>query len=205
MIADFLLNIIGNITTIIEKYNYMVIFFFMTIESSFVPFPSEIVMIPAGYLASQGKVSFTLSLLAGILGSIAGALINYQIAKTIGLKTLKKYGQFFLIPPKKLEKILLFFKKHGSISTFTGRLIPGIRQYISFPAGLANMSLKKFIFFTSLGSGLWTLTLIIIGFMFEQNEALIKNHLKIVTISSIIISLLLIIIYITLHKAINNK
>ena len=87
---DLIFNILGNITYIIAQYNYIIIFLLMTVESSFIPFPSEIVMIPAGYLVSKGKLSFTYSLLSGILGSIAGALINYHIARTAGSKLLYK-------------------------------------------------------------------------------------------------------------------
>ena len=176
----------------------------MAVESSVIPFPSELVMIPAGYLIYKGKLSFMYALLSGILGSVAGALVNYYLARTIGYKMLYKYGKFFLIPPHKLEKIEKFFFKHGAISTFSGRLIPGVRQYISFPAGLASMSLKKFIFYTSLGSAIWVLVLVILGLICGNNELLIKENLKLVTLI-IITSLSIMIIIYSLYNKRRNK
>lgn len=197
---NFILDILGNITQIIEHYSYIIIFLFMAIESSFIPFPSELVMIPAGYLIAKGKLSFSYALLSGILGSIAGALVNYHLARTIGSKLLYKYGKFFFISSEKLTKIEKFFSSHGSISTFSGRLIPGIRQYISFPAGLASMCQKRFIFFTCLGSAIWVAILIIVGVICGNNEELIKSNLRIITITTIALVSLLISFYAIYHK-----
>ena len=192
---DFIFNILGDITQIIEDYNYLIIFLLMAVESSFVPFPSEIIMIPAGYLVSKGKLSFSLSLLAGILGSVAGALVNYHLAKSLGYKILLKYGRFVLIPEQRLEQIRDFFQRHGAISTFSGRLIPGIRQYISIPAGLSNMCLKRFMFFTSLGSGIWVLILIIVGLIGGNNEVFIKDNLRLITLLTLSSLVILFFIY----------
>ncbi len=136
----------------------------MGLESSFFPFPSEVVMIPAGYLIKKEMFSFFLVVLMGVLGSLAGALLNYYLAYTLGRNFLLRYGKFVFFPPKNLEKMEIFFKKHGEISTFLGRLIPGVRQYISLPAGLAKMNLYKFCFFSALGALVWILILVLFGY-----------------------------------------
>jgi membrane protein DedA with SNARE-associated domain len=201
---DTIEYILGNITQIIEKYNYLIIFLLMTIESSFIPFPSEIVMIPAGYLVAKGTLSLSLSIISGVSGSIVGALINYQIAKLLGYKLLHKYGKYFLLPPKSLNKIQDFFTNHGVISTFSGRLIPGVRQYISFPAGLVNMPLKKFIFFTALGSMIWVVILVLLGVIFHNNQLLIAHNLKLITLIILVLILILVIFYIVKLKKFNK-
>ena len=167
---------------LIFDWGYLGIFLLMAIESSFVPFPSEIVMIPAGYLASQGEMSLTLVLLSGLGGSMVGALINYYLALTLGRKILLKYGRYFFIKKESLWKMESYFNKHGHISTFTGRLIPGIRQLISIPAGLARMNLVEFSLFTALGAGLWALVLTLLGYFIGENQELISAYLKQITI-----------------------
>jgi len=193
--SEFIVNILGNITEIIEQYQYLIIFIFITIESSFIPFPSELVMIPAGYLVAKGKLSLTLSILAGILGSIAGAYINYFLAKKLGTKFISKYGKYFFLPEDKFEKINKFFTSHGSISTFTARLIPGLRQYISIPAGLCAMCKKRFTLYTALGSSIWMAVLVILGMMFGSNESLIKENLSNVTILTLCLVTILLLCY----------
>ena len=107
--SEFFLNILGDITAIIEQYNYLIIFVLMAVESSFIPFPSEIIMIPAGFLVAQGKLSLTLVILTGTFGALAGALINYYLAKHLGYKFLHKYGKYVLISHHNLEKMNRFF------------------------------------------------------------------------------------------------
>lgn len=149
---------------LIQKLGYPGILMFMTMESTFVPIPSELVMPQAGYLAAQGQMNFWVALVTATVGSVAGALINYGIAIKMGRPLMLKYGKYFLCPPHKFEKMERFFVSHGQISTFTGRLILGVRHFISFPAGLLRMHLWKFCLYTALGAGLWNAVLETIGF-----------------------------------------
>lgn len=147
-------EIINWIVQTVGDLGYMGIFVMMFLESSFFPFPSEVVMIPAGYLASIGQMNLFVAIAFGIAGSLAGALFNYYLAIKFGRAFLQKYGKFVLVREETLEKMENFFAKHGHISTFSGRLVPAVRQYISLPAGLARMDLFKFSLYTSLGAGI---------------------------------------------------
>jgi len=184
----------------VGSLGYTGIFIMMFLESSFFPFPSEVVMIPAGYLASKGEMSFTIALLAGVLGSLAGAVFNYFLALKFGRVFLLKYGKYFFLKDDSLDKLEKFFKKHGEISTFSGRLIPGIRQYISLPAGMAKMNLTKFSIYTTLGASIWALVLIVLGYFIGENEALIKEYLKVITISTIAIIIVIIGVYVYIKR-----
>lgn len=193
------------ITDTIFSMGYLGIFFLMMIESSFIPFPSEIVLVPAGYLASKGDMDISLILLASLLGSIAGALINYYGALYVGRKFLLRYGKYFFISEETLYKMESFFKTHGAISTFTGRLIPGIRQLISIPAGLSKMDLKVFIFYTSLGALIWSIILVALGYFIGQNQELIKEYLHQIVIITLIIVAIITLIYTFNHKRKSRK
>ena len=144
---------------LILEIGYLGITLLITIESSFIPFPSEIVIPPAAYLAQQGEMNIFLVILAGIIGSLLGALINYFLAYTLGRKVVYslvnlKIFRFLLINKEKVVKAEEYFLKYGNFSTFMGRFIPAVRQLISIPAGFSKMNLKNFILYTSLGSGI---------------------------------------------------
>jgi len=151
--VEVLNKIVTLIVAVVAKMGYPGIVFLMFLESSFFPFPSEVVIVPAGYLASQGQMN--LVIIAGVLGSILGAIFNYFIAVKFGRPVILKYGKYVGFGEGAFGRGESFFRQHGEISTFVGRLIPGIRQYISFPAGLARMNLTRFVIFTlsSQGSG----------------------------------------------------
>lgn len=181
---------------LIFDWGYVGIFCLMAIESSFIPFPSEIVLIPAGYLASKGDMSLGMIMFSGLGGSMVGAFINYYLALRLGRKILKKYGKYFFIKESALEKMDGFFEKHGHISTFTGRLIPGIRQLISIPAGLSRMNLVVFSTYTALGAGIWALILTLLGYFIGENQELIDAYLKQITISVVVLLMFLGTIYV---------
>ncbi len=142
----------------------------MTIESSFIPFPSEIVVPPAAYrAASSPDLNVFLVVLFSTIGANLGAIINYCLARTLGRVVVykfadSKFGHLCLIDREKVETAEKYFDDHGAVSTFVGRLIPAIRQLISIPAGLAKMHFGKFLLFTTLGAGVWNSVLAAAGY-----------------------------------------
>jgi membrane protein DedA with SNARE-associated domain len=185
---------------LIFDWGYLGIFLLMVVESSFIPFPSEIVLVPAGYLASQGQMSIALIMSSALAGSLIGAFINYYLALTLGRRFLEKHGHYFFISQSALEKMDNYFKSHGHISTFTGRLIPGIRQLISIPAGLSRMNIVEFSLFTSLGAGIWALILTLLGYFIGENQELINVYLKEITIVVIILLIMMGYVYYQYQK-----
>lgn len=153
----------------LDNLNYWWIILFMAIESSFIPFPSEVVMIPAAYMAAEeGKMSYLLIIFWGTIGALLGAFINYGLSYFIGRPIVYKFansrfGHMCLIDESKVMKAEAYFDKKGNISTLIGRMIPAIRQLISIPAGLAKMNIGSFILFTSLGAAIWNTILVLIG------------------------------------------
>lgn len=168
-VVMFIVNIVG-------KLGYVGIVLLMGLESSFVPFPSEVVVPPAGYLASQGQMNMVLIIISGVVGSILGSILNYWIAARFGRGFLLKYSRYFFINEEKFAKFEKFFNTHGEITTFIGRLIPVVRQYISFPAGLVRMNLTKFIIYTGLGALIWVIILAYVGYFVGNNIELVKAN-----------------------------
>lgn len=193
-------EIISFIVNLVESWGYLGIFFMMFLESSFFPFPSEVAMIPAGYLAFQGKMNIFLAFFAGTFGSLAGAVFNYYLCYFFGRSLIYKYGKFVGITDEKMSKFESFFRRHGEISTFNCRLIPGIRQYISLPAGLSKMNIFRFSLFTTLGAGIWVAILLGLGYFLGQNETLLKEKLHIITIILLFFVILTFIIYYYFYK-----
>ncbi len=184
---------------VVGDWGYCGIVVMMALESSFVPFPSEVVMIPAGYLASQGKMNFGMAIGMGVFGSWIGALVNYWMALYLGRPFLVRWGKYLFINEQNLVKVETFFRNHGEIGTFTGRLIPVVRQYISFPAGLARMNMVHFLFYTGLGAGIWVTILTWIGYAAGKNQELIKKYSHQATILALAGCALLIAVYVLLH------
>jgi membrane protein DedA with SNARE-associated domain len=149
--------------------NYWTIFLLMAIESSFIPFPSEIVVPFAAWKAAEGSLSFAGVMLASTSGAMTGAIFNYYFALWLGRPVLyrladTRWAHFLLIDRTNIEKAESYFVKHGKSSTFIGRLVPAVRQLISLPAGLARMKVGTFLFYTFLGAGIWNLILALIGY-----------------------------------------
>ena len=155
--------------------NYWTIILFMTIESSFIPFPSEVVVPPAAWLAANGENGLNMIgvVIAATIGADLGAIINYALARFLGRPVVyafarSKFGHICLINEQKVMNAENFFERHGIASTFFGRLVPAIRQLISIPAGLAKMNFGKFIVFTTLGAGAWNAVLATIGYSLSK-------------------------------------
>lgn len=214
--TDIIADQITNFVVYAKVWGFVLIIIFMTVESSFIPFPSEVVMIPAGFLAYRGELStgvpwldLVLAVIAGLIGSLLGAYINYYLSMWLGRPILHKYGKYFFLKEDTLNRAEEIFRKYGDIATFVCRLLPAIRQLISIPAGLAKMPLGKFTFFTALGAGIWTLILALVGWylahlsgdmtykeMVHMGERMIKDHY----IWMILGLALAVGLYIALHK-----
>jgi membrane protein DedA with SNARE-associated domain len=184
----------------IGAMGYPGIFLLMAMESSVIPIPSELVMPPAGYLAQQGKMNMWLAILCGTVGSLAGAYANYFAAHYLGRPLLLKYGKYVWITEQKFAKVETFFRSHGEISTFIGRLLPVIRHLISLPAGLAGMNHLKFSLYTLVGAGIWCTVLTLIGYIIGKEQALIMKYSHQAVIGVVLFSAILVAVYVWRHK-----
>lgn len=162
----------------VNNASYLFVFIFMVIESSFIPFPSEVVVPPAAYLAVQkGDMNLFVIVLVATAGALCGALVNYVLSLVIGRPIVyafadSRLGHACLINRAKVEKAEAYFDRHGAISTFIGRLIPAVRQLISIPAGIARMNIWAFCLYTSLGALLWNGILAFLGWWLAQHVSL---------------------------------
>ena len=159
----------------------------MAVESSFIPFPSEVVMVPAGFLAARGELlhgsaalALALAIAVGVAGSLAGAYANYYLALRLGRPFLEKYGKYFFVKPEPLARACAVFNRYGAVTTFVCRLVPVIRQLISIPAGISKMPLGSFTAFTGLGAGIWTAILAFVGYGLGKSAGDI-TYLELVT------------------------
>ncbi|MFV0470756.1 MAG: DedA family protein [Paludibacteraceae bacterium] len=178
--------------------NYASITALMTVESSFIPFPSELVVPPAAYVASkpESKLNLFLVVIFATLGSLLGAYINYFLALWLGRPIVhkladSKWGKIMLLSSEKVQKAEDYFNKNGNASTFIGRLIPGIRQLISLPAGLAKMNFVSFTLYTLLGAGIWNVILTLMGYLAHGQADLINKYSH--ELSIIILTLLVLV------------
>lgn len=164
---------------------YPGIIFLMAVESSFIPFPSEVVIPPAAYLAALGQLNIYLVIISGIAGSLLGALINYFLALSLGRKIIyalakTKFAKMLLINKSKIECAEKYFLRYGNLSTFIGRFLPAVRQLISLPAGFSKMNIWAFIFYTFLGSACWVIILAVLGYVFGANTQIFMQYYSII-------------------------
>ena len=184
----------------IGALGYPGIFLLMAMESSVIPIPSELVMPPAGYLAQQGQMNMVIAILCGTAGSLAGAYANYFVAHYLGRPLLLKYGKYVWITEKKFAKVERFFRDHGEVSTFVGRLLPVVRHLISLPAGLSGMNHLKFSLYTLAGAGLWVTVLTCIGYFIGMNRELIMRYSHHALTGAVLLSAVIIILYVRSHR-----
>jgi len=174
-IVDIIVGLVGEI-------GYIGIFIMMVIESSFIPFPSEVAMLPAGYLSALGEMNIFIAFLAGTLGAIAWATINYYLGMRYGSKVIKsmihKYGKYMLLSEKHYIKSEEYFKSHGPITMLVGRFIPAVRQLISIPAGIFRMNYKIFVLLTVIWAGTWNTILLTIWYVAGKNDELVRKLLS---------------------------
>jgi membrane protein DedA with SNARE-associated domain len=187
--------------------NYFTITLLMAVESSFIPFPSEVVIPPAAWKAAAGELNVVLVVIFGTIGSLIGALVNYYLALWIGRPLIYKFaesklGQMLLLDFHKVKKAEDYFIRKGNISTLVGRLIPGIRQLISIPAGLVKMNIKNFLIYTTIGAGIWNVVLAVIGYLAQGQADLVNRYSSEISIVVVVLIVLFIgyVVYRTFFK-----
>ena len=163
---------------IMAKFGYLGIIFAMFAENVFPPIPSELIMPAAGFAVARGDLNLILVILAGTLGSVIGALPLYYLGRLLNEDRLmvftEKYGKYVFVKPSDIRSSSVWFDKHGSKAVFFGRMVPGIRSFISIPAGMSKMPILPFLVFTALGSSIWTSLLTIAGYYFGENYEVIE-------------------------------
>jgi membrane protein DedA with SNARE-associated domain len=182
-LANFVIQIISNT-------GYLGIFTLMLAESALIPIPSEIIMPFSGYLASTGKLDPIFIIIAGSIGNLVGSLVAYIIGIRLGREFVLRYGKYVLLKKSHLDWTESYFKKFGDRSTFISRLLPAIRTYISLPAGIAKMNLKKFVIYTFAGSVIWSTMLTYVGIALGEEWTKIRHYsdyIDAITIAGIII------------------
>ena len=193
------------LSTLLDNLNYGAIVFLMFIESTFIPFPSEIVVAPAAYHAAAGELNIVLVILFATIGADLGAIANYALAYYLGRPIIyrfvnSRWGRLCLLNTEKLEKSEKYFADHGAVAILTGRMLPVIRQLISIPAGLAKMNFWKFILYTTLGAGCWNCVLAALGWYLHSivPEEQLNNkineygeYIKWITISIFVVAVLI--------------
>jgi len=188
-----------------ETLGYPGIFILTMLESTFMPIPSEVTLLPAGYLIHTGAMNAWVVFVVATAGMLTGSLINYYIAFFLGRGFLVRYGHYFWFPVEKLEGVEKFFLKHGAMSTFIGRLIIGVRHFIAFPAGLAKMDLKQFCFYTLLGGMLWIAILLVVGYLIGDNKEWIAQYFPTIKFAVVGIALAGIGFYVYRHRKQGNS
>ncbi|HOP63798.1 MAG TPA: DedA family protein [Spirochaetota bacterium] len=197
------------ISLYMDNINYLMVTFLMTLESTFLPVPSELVVPPAAWKAAQGEMNVILIIIVSTVGCILGALINYFLAKTLGRKIIyslvdTKIAHMLFINRHSMEKSETFFIKYGKSSTFIGRLVPGVRHLISIPAGVAQMNLRDFIFYTAAGSAIWNGILAALGYFLYTQQELLKKYYRDISIAALLIFVIFI-LYIFIKLLKNRK
>ena len=204
------------LSTLLDNLNYGAILFLMFIESTFIPFPSEIVVAPAAYHAAAGELNIVLVVLFATIGADLGAIANYALAYYLGRPIIyrfvnSRWGKLCMLSTEKMEKSEKYFADHGAVATLTGRMLPVIRQLISIPAGLAKMNFWKFILYTTIGAGCWNCVLAALGWYLhtivpeEQLNDKINEYGEYIKWITISIFLVAVILYFIVRHIRKNK
>lgn len=202
------------LSTLLDNLNYWYIILLMAIESSFIPFPSEVVVPPAAYKAAGGEMNVVLVVVAATTGALIGSLVNYALAYFIGRPIIYRFansrlGHMLLLSKEKIETAEQYFDRHGAASTFFGRLIPAVRQLISIPAGLARMNMGKFLLYTTLGAGIWNTILAAIGYylhsVVSEDELAAKVSEYSHELNMIILAAVAIVLAYIIYKGVKKK
>lgn len=181
--------IIEKVVALISLGGYPSLVFLMALESMVIPLPSEAVMPFAGFLISEGKMTFALVAISSTVGSVIGSVISYYMGKYGGNPFLKRFGKYVFLSEEHLVQTEKFFEKHGKKTVFIGRFIPVVRHLISIPAGIARMKISTFIFYTAIGAGLWNMFLAYVGYVLKNNWHTLEQYTKFLDILVVILLL----------------
>lgn len=186
----------------VDKLGYVGIFLATLVESTFVPIPAEVTMVPAGMLAAQGKMDYWVALTSGSLGVVCGSMINYWIGIRFGRAMVLRYGKYVFIKSGFLVKTEIFFARYGRLAVFLGRLLPVVKHYIAFVAGLARMKFRPFVTYTAFGGVLWIWVLLQVGYMSERNSGSgsADKSLEFIAISITVITIIALVLRAKLMK-----
>lgn len=198
-------DLINWLVAAIGSMGYTGILLLMAMESSVIPIPSEIALPPAGYLVQQGKMNMALVILSGTSASLVGAYANYFAARYLGRRLLLRYGRYVWITEEHFARVEQFFRDHGEISTFVGRLLPVARHLVSLPAGLASMNHWKFSLYTLAGGALWVSVLTLLGYFIGANEALIERYSRDAVVDILVFSVLLIAVDVMMQRRARSR
>lgn len=193
--AEILANLTNFIIQTISNSGYLGIFFLMVAESALIPIPSEVIMPFSGYLVTTGKFNVILVIIAGSIGNLVGGLVAYYVGAYLGRGFVLRYGRYVLLKKSHLEFAESYFKKYGDRSTFISRLLPAIRTYVSLPAGVAKMNLKKFVVYTLVGSIIWNTALTYIGIKLGEEWNNIRKYSHYLDAVVVIVVIVVIIVY----------
>jgi len=200
MILELFNPIINGIITLISNSGYLGIFILMTLESAMIPIPSEIIMPFSGFLVSEGKMSFIAVVLAGSFGNLIGSIITYYLGLKIGRSIIIKYGKYILFNENHLIHTEKLFERFGDKISFGGRLLPGVRTYVSFPIGIAKANLIKFLIYTFIGSLIWNIVITYVGVRLGKSWENIHNYSIYLDIVAVIVIIVFIIWFVNKLK-----
>ena len=192
-LTNFIINTISN-------SGYLGIFFLMIAESALIPIPSEVIMPFSGYLVSAGKFNVIFVILAGSIGNLIGSWIAYFVGSRLGREFILRYGKYVLLKKSHLELTESYFTKYGDRSTFISRLLPAVRTYISLPAGVANMNLKKFSIYTIAGSLIWNTMLTYVGIKLGSEWTNIRQYSDYIDVAVVVGAIIVIIIFVKKYR-----
>jgi membrane protein DedA with SNARE-associated domain len=190
---------------LVDKLGYIGIFIATMVESTFVPIPAEVTVIPAGMLAAAGKINYWGALVSATAGVVVGSLLNYYIGLRFGRGLILRYGKYIFIKPEFLHKTEHFFARHGAFTVFIGRLLPGIKHYIAFVAGIAKMKLRPFLIYTSFGGLIWIWLLLQIGFMAEKQEMAGNGHITSVEMIAVAVTFITVVSWVVRSRMMKHS
>ena len=204
-LLEILQPVVAFITSIILSLGYPGIFILMVLESALIPIPSEVIMPFSGYLVSTGKFGLVGVILAGSIGNLVGSILTYYLGLKAGRAAIVKYGRYFLFRESHLKTVENWFERYGDRTAFIGRLLPGVRTYVSLPAGIGQMRLGRFLVYSFTGSLIWNSLLTIVGMQLGDNWKKIDNYSTYLDVAAAIAIVAFVIWFVRIDRRLNKN